>query len=105
MVIAGACAVPWSSRPRLHLEKEGYMMDLAVEYWTTGKISDQLKQKVIDTLCSKTYYMMVWKRETACQAVDDMIDHIINKPETMMDHIAFKDTYEILHAKTSVRPS
>lgn len=105
MVIAGICIVPWSSRPRLCLEKEGYMMDLAVEYWATGQITEESKKKVVDTLCSKTYYMMVWKQQTACQAVDDMVDHIINRPETMMDHIAFKDTYEILHDKTSVRPS
>lgn len=94
--------LPWPSAARVHVEKEAYLLDLAVEWWIAKEISDMTKKKVVDSLISPLYYKMLWSRKKAEKIVDEMIDQIINRPETLMDNVAFRDTYEILHDKTTV---
>lgn len=89
--------LPWQSKNRFFFEKEGYLMNLAVAYWTTGKITENDKKNVVDSLCSSTYYKMIWKREIVEKTIDKLAERIINDPESFAENTAFRDTYEIFH--------
>jgi hypothetical protein len=58
------CLLPWPSPWRVSLERRGYAVNLAVSYWTTGKIPPELKERIFNHFVSKDYYWMSWSSDS-----------------------------------------
>jgi hypothetical protein len=53
-------AIPWPSSGRTKLEKRGYAMTMAANYWLTKEITPKLKQEIKGYFVKWSYYKMSW---------------------------------------------
>lgn len=56
--LAIICLAPWPSFWRVHWEKRGYAMSMAVSYWITGTIPVSLLDRIRERFLGWDYYLM-----------------------------------------------
>jgi len=59
LTLFAVLGLPWISKGRFYLEERGHTANLAVEYWTTSKISDKHIKDIARKMSSKTYWFMM----------------------------------------------
>jgi len=61
--------LPWPATFRAQLELEAYSLNMAIEYWTTGKVSDYTKERIYQAMVGRFYYRMSWDKEDAMEDI------------------------------------
>lgn len=73
--------LPLPSPTRADIELDAYTLELAIEYWVTGKISEYSKSKIYNALTSTFYYKMIWDDEEAWERIESQCYKITAAPK------------------------
>ena len=106
IIVATIILAPHRSRRRLDLEKQAFLMTLAIEYWLAGRISEETIDKISKSLCGATYYYMVDSLEEAKDETERMAElvwrykglvwEIPYEPFSNHKSKIYKDMYELV---------
>jgi len=69
-VFGALCASPLASQPRTMAELRGYSMNMAINYWRYGEVSDGTKEWVKGIFLDWSYYKMCWSGRYIASSVD-----------------------------------
>jgi hypothetical protein len=77
--------IPWPATFRAQLELEAYTLGMAIEMWTTGKISDYTKLNIFEAMTGRFYYKMVWDEDEALELIEAQERKLKIAPQTYID--------------------
>lgn len=96
-LLAASSLAPWPSPWRVHFEKRGYAMSMAVVYWVTGDIPHERLDRIRQHFTGMAYYGMSWSPRDIDAWVAETQRRIVSG--TIKDEMAFGLVHTFLHER------
>lgn len=100
VVLGLACVAPWPSPWRVHWERRGYAMSLAIRFWMIGDIGVEAKEGVAGQFTKSSYYFMSWSKAETAKWVAEVEVAIRNG--TLVEDETYGSVYRFLKSRNLV---
>lgn len=92
---------PWPAPGRVHWEKRGYAMTIAIYQWTLGGVPKLLRESVIRYFLGPFYYFMSWRRADVTAWVDQTVVAASSGELAAQD--PYRIVYDFLQSRNALR--